>query len=496
VVDFISNWLIAKLAKAAQKVSAKLKKMGQKFGQKYGGKRSKYSQDNKFNKAEKVGKDSSFDYEGQLGDKDNLLEDREEKYNKFNKSGKVDKDRSIDLDKELEDKEKESAEERRKRRDKQGNDRADIDLDKDRDRRDRRDRNKLDKDNKDNKKKDKNKSIDEERDKSNKKDSNEEDKFNNKEKKDVSFKVNYPFSMYGQAHQLIGISNKSKFEILIASNPENLVSAIKNAIKELEMSNRPDSEKAQYKGILQQALNKANDVKYDVEMRKGQILSGIKKDPEAESEAIRQATMAGLASVARLLKLVAGDAKIKSLDDFYKEAPKERYIPTMKGHKSIGIFIRTELYERLGEGWPKVRERVVNEEKPELINGVKKVQQSGNLQHWARLKKRGFVESNADIKSYDPNRVEYHVDHIEPIVKHWNREGNNSGDDTRYNHMSNRSNLELVTAQYNTSKGGEGSNYDRFVKPGFTSYIAGGGIENSLVIKGKPFLDAAGNELK
>ncbi|MGF1488877.1 MAG: hypothetical protein ACFBSE_17470, partial [Prochloraceae cyanobacterium] len=47
VVDFISNWLIAKLAKAAQKVSAKLKKMGQKFGQKYGGKRSKYSQDNK-----------------------------------------------------------------------------------------------------------------------------------------------------------------------------------------------------------------------------------------------------------------------------------------------------------------------------------------------------------------------------------------------------------------------------------------------------------------
>ena len=156
----------------------------------------------------------------------------------------------------------------------------------------------------------------------------------------------------------------------------------------------------------------------------------------------------------------------------------------------------TELYEKLGEGWASVRKEVVKDEKPELINGVKKVQQSGNLQYWKRLKKDGLVESNADIKSYDPNRVQYHVDHIEPIVQYWNREGNNSGDDKRYNHMSSRDNLKLVTAQYNTSKGGEGFTYDKFVRQGFTSYIAGGGIENSLVIKGKHFLDAAGNELK
>ncbi|MGF1490763.1 MAG: hypothetical protein ACFBSE_27030, partial [Prochloraceae cyanobacterium] len=207
VVDFISNWLVAKLASSAEKVSAKLKRMGQKFGQKYGCKRSKYNQDNKFNKAEKVGKDRSIDYEGELGDKDNLLEDREEKYNKFNKSGKVDKDRSIDLDKELGDKDnllgdreekynkfnkdgkvskdrsidldkelvdldKESAEERRKRRDKQGSDRADIDLDKDRNSRDRRDRNKLDKDNR----------IESDKDKKDKKDKESKENKRKKER--------------------------------------------------------------------------------------------------------------------------------------------------------------------------------------------------------------------------------------------------------------------------------------------------------------------------
>jgi hypothetical protein len=87
-----------------------------------------------------------------------------------------------------------------------------------------------------------------------------------------------------------------------------------------------------------------------------------------------------------------------------------------------------------------------------------------------------------------------------PVSVRWNKKGRNSGDSERYNELTERANLKLVTAEYNTSKGSEveGSgraNYIPHVEPDFTSIIAEGGIKGSLKIDGKPFLDAAGKPL-
>jgi len=86
--------------------------------------------------------------------------------------------------------------------------------------------------------------------------------------------------------------------------------------------------------------------------------------------------------------------------------------------------------------------------------------------------------------------------YCQPVSVRWNNKGRNSDDSERYNQLTERANLKLVTAEYNTSKGSEveGSgraNYIPHVEPDFTSIIAEGGINGTLKIANKPFLDAA-----
>jgi hypothetical protein len=196
--------------------------------------------------------------------------------------------------------------------------------------------------------------------------------------------------------------------------------------------------------------------------------------------------------------MIAGKAGIISLDEFYKEPPLERYIPGAS-QTEIGKFIRRKLYDEM-HNWSSVRERIKNEEKPGLILKAQKAQKDQNRRRWTDLKREGLVKKDADITTYDPENVDYQVDHIQPVSVRWNNKGRNSDDSERYNQLTERANLKLVTAEYNTSKGSEvqGSgraNYIPHVGPDFTSIIAEGGINGSLKIANKPFLDAAGQPL-
>ena len=97
VVDFVSNWLLEKLGKAAKKVAAKLKRMARKFARKFKGKDKRRSRD-RYRERQ-----SDRDLDERNSDKDRP---RDEDYDEIN----LDKDRETDrdyderdLDKELED---------------------------------------------------------------------------------------------------------------------------------------------------------------------------------------------------------------------------------------------------------------------------------------------------------------------------------------------------------------------------------------------------------
>jgi hypothetical protein len=307
------------------------------------------------------------------------------------------------------------------------------------------------------------------------------------------FQVQEPFSMSGEGHKLTAKVNKGHFEIIIASNPQEFEFALTNAIDEVNASNRSEEDKKYYLTVLRQVLKAVKEIKFDMENNKGKILKGVKLDPESEKQALEQYIKSRQAEMANQIQSFAATAKIKSLDDFYKAPPSERYIPGYPDQTTVGKFIRNKLYNPLG--WDNIRSQVKSQEKTGLIQKVKAVQKSGDQGAWQDLISTGLVEPNASIDSYDPDKVDYHVDHIEPLAKRWNQQGHNSNDSRRLHELGERTNLRLVTAIYNTSKGSGGINYLPYVGPNFTSQFAEGGINGSLKVYGQPFLDASGKPL-
>ena len=322
------------------------------------------------------------------------------------------------------------------------------------------------------------------------------DKKDGKESKEGAipdFQVQEPFSMSGEGHKLTAKVNNGKFEIIIASNPQEFESALTNAINEVNDSNRSQEDKKYYLTVLRQVLKAVKEIKYDIQNNKGKILKGVKLDPETEKQALEQYIKTRQAEMANQIQSFAATAKIKSLDNFYKAPPSERYVPGYPSQTEVGKFIRQRLYDSLG--WNNIRSQIESQEKPGLIKKVKTVQKSGNQDDWQQLVATGLVEPNATINNYDPEKVEYHVDHIEPLSKRWNQKGHDSTDSTRLQELGERTNLRLVTGKYNTSKGSGGIKYLPYVGLSFTSQFAEGGINGALKIHGQPFLDASGKPL-
>jgi hypothetical protein len=313
----------------------------------------------------------------------------------------------------------------------------------------------------------------------------------NKEEAISDFQVQQPFSMSGEGHHLIAKVKKGKLEVLIASNPEEFMPALKAAIKEVARSNRPDKKTCQKE--LGEAWEKVTEIAYDMEMKKGEILNGVGKNYNSEQEAMKQYVKSRLAEIANDLESFAATAHIQSLDDFYKAPPSERYIPGYPSQKEVGEFIREKLYNKLG--WASTRDQVEAQEKPGLIQKVERVQKNQDQNAWQQLIATGLVEPNATMKNYDPNKVDYHVDHKEPLAKRWSDNGHNNDDNQRLHELTERKNLRLVTAKYNTSKGSGGFRYLPYVGSKFTSKFAEGGINGALKVHGQSFLDASGKEL-
>lgn len=93
-----------------------------------------------------------------------------------------------------------------------------------------------------------------------------------------------------------------------------------------------------------------------------------------------------------------------------------------------------------------------------------------------------IVNEGADYKTYDPNAVDYNVDHIDDLGKLWTTKGRNAGDGDRKDHVVGDNNLRVITGEHNRRKSGK--RYEMSVGPNFTSVIAQDNTPGATMIRG------------
>ncbi len=308
-----------------------------------------------------------------------------------------------------------------------------------------------------------------------------------------------PTPMNGASHNIVLTLKKGKVGLQIHSNPADLIPAIDKAITEVSKSGRKNDEKSMINTTLGLARTAASDVKFEVEAQKNEIIKGAKTGEE--NQKLQQATESKLAKVAVQLQAVASGWKIKALEDFFKAPPDKRFIPG-----SAGDFIRNNLYDSM-HGWSAFSASYRSTNVPLVIANIVKIQTDANtaaaanktadlnkaMSSWTAEIAAGRVDKGANIFSYNPNAIQYHTDHVEPLAKRWNRIGKKSDDGTRGGHLT--TNLQILTQKQNTSKGSGNVSYDNYVEKTFTSSIASGGMPNALEIGGQKFTDASGTPL-
>ena len=328
------------------------------------------------------------------------------------------------------------------------------------------------------------------------------------------YRVEHKFTMSGEGHRLIAEYRKGNLTLLIASDPELLIPALKDAIKELTAPNSyfEDREKKDCLEIINNALTEAEDVKHDVRRDINEITAKYRtgRDFQAQQKAIEQETKSRLANIANRLQLAAKILgvtaldKINALKNYYKIPPKERYLP-IPSDTSPGEFIRAYLYRE----WATVSHNFSNKEEPKVIQKIKQAQlmPDGGARNraWQKLKQDGLVERKyvGKIDDYKSDSIKYEVDHKVPLAKLWNQSGqwnsNIAGNDTddreRYKHMSEPTNLQVVTREFNRSKGSEDEKYLKYVGLNFTSEKNQVLTTGALKFNGQPFRDAAGKPL-
>ncbi|SDF80949.1 eCIS core domain-containing protein [Chitinophaga filiformis] len=102
-----------------------------------------------------------------------------------------------------------------------------------------------------------------------------------------------------------------------------------------------------------------------------------------------------------------------------------------------------------------------------------------------------IINENTDYNTYDPDTVDYNVDHINDLGMLWTTIGRDASDSVRRDHVVGDNNLRVITGEHNRRKSGK--RYEMSVGPNFTSERAEDNTPGAKTIKGKngveePFL--------
>lgn len=310
-----------------------------------------------------------------------------------------------------------------------------------------------------------------------------------------SGKAQLSMSLSGEGHTLTAVSQGGEVVITMASGAgARLSQMLSRAITHVSKRTDPTENEKQLLAILKQTLKDAQEKE-------------IKFTWRAEGEPGKFEDF-----MARYLSKLAEDMRpfsafgIKSIDDFFKEPPDLRFLPMgFRGN----TWIRPNLY-LLGRDWGGFRDGIVNPELPVITQKVKDARLTRDRTAWAQLHAAHQILTDAELDPLDPEKdtfketmvgtTPYELDHVDPLARHWNRVGNNLGDNERSAHAFDTSKLRVVTRQYNRSRGsgdeegGDRQQYFEAVKRGFES-ANNASPKDSKTIMGQSFLDSEGKPI-
>jgi hypothetical protein len=311
----------------------------------------------------------------------------------------------------------------------------------------------------------------------------------------VSGNVTQTFTMKGKSHTLTAsIGANGSVRIVMASDqPDELKGALRVAIEALRQrpNKPPDYQNLQDELAELDARIQPEDSMYTTwDSLGGRLPEGGRSTyPFNEWVRIR------LGAISRRLFEIAAQHNIKELHDFFMGVPDKRYLPR-------GYDVRQQLYIR-GSSWGSVRAEIIQNQRPPLVRAVIRAKQENDQQMFDALIELKRIPVGMRLQTFQPQWIldgtlQYDVDHTFSLAEHWQREGgNNSEDGPRWGETTRRTNLRMILARPNRSKGSsvgddpdDRAKYTRWVGPDFFSKYANNNQAKAKKIDGQPFLQS------
>ncbi len=288
------------------------------------------------------------------------------------------------------------------------------------------------------------------------------------------------FDMKGTPHTLTAtITPNGDVSVVMASlAPKPLIKALENSIKQVEnmRASAPDG----LLTLLQVILSLANQDEKD--MKENYNAQGAKAStaPDGNKSTFEQFIDQELTGLMQKLSELANKYNLHDLQGYFANIPEKRFLPS-------GYDVRKRLYEGPKSNWGNTRTTITSSDKNAYYAKVVKAQKNKDFVSFSEMKREGkFIPENSNINTFNPNSIydsiEYHLDHKKSLAEHWESGGYNTSDNERWDHATNRDNLELVTKKYNLEKSSKKANSDekavyqpRWVSLNFSSHLAEGG---------------------
>ncbi|NLM20756.1 MAG: hypothetical protein GX207_03300, partial [Peptococcaceae bacterium] len=200
-----------------------------------------------------------------------------------------------------------------------------------------------------------------------------------------------------------------------------------------------------YKKLKRDALAIGKEI--DMEKIKVSILHKQYQDPQKDKDKKLEAD-----KIQKLIKDKVNELSLKLIPLMDTEIPEKRYLPK-------NFDVRRLLYIK-GSGFNTLSRKLRNDKAKEInkeLDKIRKMENLANKKYYLdQVRKGKLIPPNIDDEIILKNGIspsELHVDHIDPLAKHWVNIGHDSSDEERNYEASKESNLKVIHGKYNLAKG-------------------------------------------
>lgn len=265
--------------------------------------------------------------------------------------------------------------------------------------------------------------------------------------------LNIPFSMNGESHRVYVVGEGSNTQIMMASD---FGSALKTALiaAEQTLNSRNDSESTRLKGELNIIYGKVNSLQEDIIPAKQNLL------PDVTEESINQK----LRDIGQFLQAVGTAFHIKSLEEIKHFS---KYVG-IDGKILPQYNIRNMFYPGSSATSNSLNSKKSRRRDP---NNSSRFLSEAPIDEEKRFFGSDplFISVVSDVQMPSIPNSSGSIDHNPAVSTHWNSAGNNLDQAERKNWYADPilSSHEIVSGQYNSSKGGDENGFQNDVGKNF-----------------------------